>query len=162
MYRWLVFVHVLGVFLFLMAHGISAGVAFGVYKERQLDRLRALLELSTASYGIMYGGLLLLLIMGIITGFVGKWWGSGWIWLSLVLLIVIAGAMNGLGSRYYTRVRRAVGSPYLEGNKIQPPLPPASSEEIDALLKAGKPMLLTVLGVGGIAVIAWLMMFKSF
>ena len=162
MYRWLVFVHVLGVFLFLMAHGISAGVAFGVHKERQLDRLRALLELSSASYGIMYGGLLLLLITGIINGFIGKWWGTGWIWTSLVLLIVISGAMNGIGSRYYARVRKAVGSPYLERNKVQPPLPPASSDEIDALLKAGKPVLLTMIGVVGIAVIAWLMMFKPF
>ena len=162
MYRWLVFVHVLGVFLFLMAHGISAGVAFRVRDERNLDRLRALLEFSTASYGIMYAGLMLLLLAGIVTGFMGKWWGTGWIWLSIVLLVLITGAMTGLGSRYYTKLRRAVGSPYMERNKVQPPLPPASSEEIEALLKAGKPVLLTTIGVVGIAVIAWLMMFKPF
>jgi hypothetical protein len=162
MYRWLVFVHVLGVFLFLMAHGISAGVAFRVRDERNLDRLRALLEFSTASYGIMYAGLMLLLLAGIVTGFMGKWWGTGWIWLAIVLLVLITGAMTGLGSRYYTKLRRAVGSPYMERNKVQPPLPPASSEEIEALLKAGKPMLLTTIGVVGIAVIAWLMMFKPF
>jgi hypothetical protein len=162
MYPWLVYLHVIGVFLFLMAHGISAGVAFRVYNERQLDRLRALLELSTASYGIMYLGLIVLLLTGIITGFAGRWWGQGWIWVSLVLLIVVTGAMTAMGTGYYTQVRKAAGSPYREGNKVQPPQAPASPEEIDALLKAGKPMLLTGIGAGGIVVIAWLMMFKPF
>jgi len=37
-----------------------------------------------------------------------------------------------------------------------------SASEIDALLAAGRPMLLAVIGFGGAAVIAWLMMFKPF
>ena len=46
----------------------------------------------------------------------------------------------------------------------QPPSEPLSAEEIDALLSRShsRPMLLTVIGFGGIAVIAWLMMFKPF
>jgi hypothetical protein len=162
MYRWLVFIHVLGVFLFLMAHGISAGVSFRVRVERNLERLRALLELSSASYGIMYGGLVLLLLAGIIAGFAGKWWGKGWIWLSLILLIVETGAMSGLGSSFYNRARKAVGSPYRAGRGIHPADPPASPEEIDTLLQAGKPVLLTAIGAVGIVIIAWLMMFKPF
>ncbi len=39
-----------------------------------------------------------------------------------------------------------------------------NAEEIDALLSrsGSRPTLLTVLGFGGVAVIAWLMMFKLF
>lgn len=34
MYPWLVLLHVLGVFGFLMAHGVSVGVAFALRQER--------------------------------------------------------------------------------------------------------------------------------
>ena len=42
------------------------------------------------------------------------------------------------------------------------PIEPSSAEEIDALLSQGNPVLLTIVGFGGIVVIAWLMMFKPF
>jgi len=110
----------------------------------------------------MYASLGLLLLTGIIAAFMGNWWGRGWIWLSLGLLVAIMVAMTALGSRYYTQVRKAVGVEYMEGMKMQPPLDPASPEVIDALLARGRPMLIAVIGFGGIAVIAWLMMFKPF
>jgi hypothetical protein len=162
MYFVLKYLHVLGVFMFLMAHGVSAGVAFQVRKERNLERLRALLELSAASYSVMYGGLVLLLLSGIISGFMGHWWGRGWIWVSLGLLIVISVAMYFMGSQYYGQVRQSLGAPYMEKNKIQPPPEPASQETIDALLKTGRATLLAVIGFGGVAVITWLMIFKPF
>jgi hypothetical protein len=42
------------------------------------------------------------------------------------------------------------------------PIPPAPREELDAILAEGKPVLLTVIGYGGVALIAWLMMSKPF
>jgi len=162
MYPWLVFLHVIAIFGFLLAHGASASVSFRLRSERNLDRLRALIELSAGSYGVMYASLGLLLLTGIIAAFMGNWWGRGWIWLSLGLLVAIMVAMTALGSRYYTQVRKAVGVEYMEGMKMQPPLDPASPEVIDALLARGRPMLIAVIGFGGIAVIAWLMMFKPF
>ncbi len=44
----------------------------------------------------------------------------------------------------------------------QPPVTSAGPNELDALLARGNPMLLTVIGYGGFAVITWLMMFKPF
>jgi len=70
--------------------------------------------------------------------------------------------MGVLGSRTYGYVRKAAGLPYFEGMKQQPAAEPASADEIDALLAKGNPVLLTLIGYGGLAVIAWLMMFKSF
>ena len=106
---------------------------------------------------------MLLLILGVVLGFMGSWWGRAWIWLSLIPLIAIMAIMGILGLRIYGEARKAVGLPqnYRRG-QVQPLLEPASSEEIDTVLSRGNPMLLTILGFGGIAVIAWLMMFKPF
>jgi len=162
MYPWLVFLHVIATFGFLLAHGASASVSFRLRSERNLDRLRALIELSAGSYGVMYASLGLLLLTGIIAAFMGNWWGRGWIWLSLGLLVAIMVAMTTLGSGYYGQVRKAAGLQFMEGTRPHPPLEPASPEVIDALLARGRPMLIAVIGFGGIAVIAWLMMFKPF
>lgn len=164
MHPWIVFVHLLGVFGFLLAHGASASVAFALRRERNLDRVRALLELSSNSYGVMYASLLVLLVGGIVGGFTypGGAWSWGWIWISLGLLIAILVAMTLLGSSIYGGARKATGLPFMEGMKQHPPIEPASAEELDALLAKGNPLLLTIVGYGGIAVIAWLMMFKPF
>ncbi len=162
MYPWIVFLHVIGVFGFLLAHGVSASAAFALRRERNLERIRALLDVSSSSLGVLYGALLLLLVTGIVAGFMLNWWSQGWIWLSLGLLIAIVVAMYAMGSNYYSRVRKAVGLAYMDGSKQHPPVEPANAPEIDALLAAGRPMLLVVIGFGGAAGIAWLMMFKPF
>lgn len=162
MYLWFVFLHIVGILLFVTAHGVSASAYFQIRRERNLDRLRALAELSATSYPLTYIGLLLLLVTGIITGFMVHWWSSGWIWVSILLLIAIIVAMVVFGSSYFTRVRKAVGSPYRDGNKLHPPDEPTSMAEIEAILAAGKPWLLTLIGFGGLIVVAWLMIFKPF
>jgi len=162
MYPGLVFLHVVGVFGFLMAHGISAGVAFTLRSERNLERVRGLLMLSAASYPVMYGSLALLTGVGIVLGFMGSWWGHAWIWVSLILLIAVAALMGRFGSRIYGEARKLCGLPYMERGKIQPPIEPAGTSEIAAVLAQGNPMLLTIIGFGGILIIAALMMFKPF
>ena len=160
MYLWLVFLHVIGVFGFLMSHGVSARVYFALRRERNVDRIRLLLQMSSGTVRAMGGSLLLLFVTGIITGFMGQWWSHGWIWLSLILLVVLYVAMAALGSRMLNEVRQGVGLPSAYG---QPPRPEMlSPEELDALLNRLQPMRLAVIGFGGLAVIAWLMMFKPF
>lgn len=68
MYEFVIFLHVVGVFLFLLAHGASNAVAFALRKERNMERVRALLMLSPSTFGMMYGGLLLILITGLVGG----------------------------------------------------------------------------------------------
>jgi MFS family permease len=110
----------------------------------------------------MYLSLLLLLASGIIAGFMGQWWDSGWIWASLLLLIAIIVAMAILGGAIYSRVRKAAGLPYSERGKPFPAEPPRSPEEVQTQLAMANPILLAVVGYGGILVILWLMMFKPF
>ena len=47
-YRLVVFLHVIGLFGFLMAHGVSASVYFALRHKRNGDHLRWLLQLSSA------------------------------------------------------------------------------------------------------------------
>ena len=160
MYPWLVFLHVIGLFGFLMAHGVSAGVYFALRHERQIDRLRWLLQLSTGAARVMLLSLLMLVVTGVIAGFMGRWWSHGWIWLSLILLVAIYAAMGMMGSRLLNQVRQGIGLPSSYG---QPPqAEPLSAEELNALLDHIQPTRLAVIGFGGLALIAWLMMFKPF
>ena len=52
MHPWIVFLHVLGVFGFRVAHGASANASFALQRERNLERVRVLLEPSANSYGV--------------------------------------------------------------------------------------------------------------
>lgn len=162
MHAWIVFLHVLAVFGFLIAHGVSAVVAFTLLRERNLERIKLLLELSGNSYRIMYPSLYALFLLGLIAGFTGKWWGEGWIWASIVLFIVLIIAMAVVGGSVYSGARKAAGLPYAERGKLMSPVLPAPREELDAILAKGKPVLLTAIGYGGVALLAWLMMFKPF
>ena len=162
MYKWLVFLHVLGVFGFLMSHGVAASVAFMLRRERNPERVNTLLNLSSSSIGILHGSIFVLLITGIINGFLGKWWGQGWIWVALGLLIAMYVYMGVVASGYYGQVRKAVGLPYMRGAKQFPATEPTSDQEIDSLLNRSHPGQLAATGLGALAIIAWLMVFKPF
>jgi small-conductance mechanosensitive channel len=162
MYPWIVFLHLLGLLGFVLAHGASAAAAFALRRERGLEKVQALLLLSTSTYGVMYISLLVLLVTGIIAGFMGQWWGWGWIWVSLGLLVAIIVAMSILGSPVYGRARKAAGLPYFEGGKQRPAEPAPNPAELDAALSRANPVLLAVIGYVGLALITWLMMFKPF
>ncbi len=162
MYTWIVFLHLTGVFVFLLGHGASANVAFKLRGERNPDRIRALLDLSLTSFGGMYVGLLLLLITGIIAGFMGNHWIHGWIWASIVLLIALFVLMYLLGTSYYNKVRHAVGVPIYKRSDQQPLGETKSEPEITALVNTSQPLIVMVVGVVGLLLLLWLMMFKPF
>jgi hypothetical protein len=161
-YAWTIYLHVLGLFAFLLAHGTAASAGFALQKEHNLERIRALLYLSGTSHRAMYPSLLVIVLSGILAGFQGSWWVSGWIWLSLGLLIVLVAAMYAMGGKMYSAARKAAGLPYFENGKPQPPVPAESQEEVERCIRKANPMLLLVLGYGGLALIAWLMIFKPF
>lgn len=162
MYRWIILLHVIGAFGFFMAHGISIAVALRLRHEHQIERLRPLLELSDISKMSARVSLLVILLSGIAGGFMLNWWRMGWIWVSLILLVLVTVVMMRGVSPYFNKLRKAIGSPYLEGGKRQPALEPAPAAEIEAMLKRSNFMGMTVVGLGILAVIVFLMMFKPF
>ena len=162
MYPWIVFLHVAATFGFVLAHGASAAAAFTLRRERNLERIRALLSLSTSTFNVMYISLLVLLVSGVTAGVMGKFWGYIWIWAALGVLIALMVGMTIFGTGFYGQVRKAVGLEFFENWRPHPPIEPASAEEIDSLLSRSQPVFLTLLGYGGLLIILWLMMFKPF
>jgi hypothetical protein len=161
-YPWLVLLHVVGAFGFVLSHGVSAYMAIALRRERDPARIRALLDLSSVSLGGMYGSLALLLIAGIAAGIVGGWFGRAWIWLALVTLVIVIVAMYAMASRYYGELRSAVGLPSYRDQKGGPPPAPASPETVAAMLASPIPGAILAVGLIGLLVILWLMVVKPF
>ena len=154
-YTWWVYLHVAGVLVFLLAHGISMGVALRLRQERDPRRIMALLDLSSMSITGLYVGLVLLLTGGVVAGFVGDWWGKGWIWVALGTLIALMVFMYVGASPYYKRLRTIVGA-MVEGSEA------VSEERLSALLVGPRAVVLAVVGVLGLLFILYLMFFKPF
>jgi hypothetical protein len=159
LYNWVVFLHVLGAFTFVLAHGVSAGVSLKLRREREGPRVQALLDLSNTATQGMHVGLVILLIGGITAGFMAGLWGRGWIWTAVALLVVMIAFMFARASRYYGEVRRAAGLPYyIPGKGSGDP----AAGELARLLGSSRAMELTAVGTIGLVAIIWLMVMKPF
>jgi hypothetical protein len=166
LYPWLVFVHVVSAFGFVLVHGVAVFVAFRIRQECDRSRIAALLDLSAASLPLMYGLLLIVVASGITAGGIGGWLGRLWIWAAIGALVVVAVAMGRIASPHYLRIRQLVGA------SISPrqarALPPLSSDcetierELAARLHSRRAELLAAVGGGGLLIVIWLMLVKPF
>lgn len=159
-YPWIVVAHVIGAFLFVFAHGVSAFVAFRLRAERRTDHIATLIGLSSASINVMYVGLLVLLLAGVAAGFVGDWWGSAWIWASIGILVAVMTAMYLVATRYYIAVRHAVGISAPQDGKDAVAPTPMTADDLDVLLTSRRPEMLAAIGGIGLVAIVWLMLVK--
>jgi len=151
-YRWLVFIHIVGVLGFVMSHGVSM-VALRLRTERDRTRIAELLQFSGTSVMASYVSLGILLIGGVWAGFRLDWWDYGWIWVSLGVLVFMIVEMGAVARPYYQRLKEAV--------ELRPSgVPRRSDEELDAMLRSRLPLLNTVLGYASLLLITWLMVWK--
>lgn len=160
--QYLLLAHLLGLALFLLAHGVSMFLVVALRRERNPDRLRALLDLSLMSVPVSYVGLLLIVASGIWLGFVGGYWGQGWIWTAIVVLVATIVFMGAMGSIYFGKLRVAVGlQPSRRTSQVTlGPVAPAA--ELDALLAKPQPGLTMIVGLLGLLILVWLMVLKPF
>lgn len=161
MYEWVRFLHVFGAFLFVAAHGASMLVAFRLRSTRDRERIAELLQMSAYSLGLLYIGLLIMLVGGIVAGFMGNHWGSLWIWAALGILTVVIVVMYMVATPFYGRMRAAAG---IEGfvEKADRYKPPATPDQLEQLASSSRPFVLAAVGGIGMVVILWLMLFKPF
>jgi hypothetical protein len=161
-HSWIVFVHVVGVILFLIGHGVSVFVAFQLRTERDVASVRTLLNLSRRSIALMSTGLIIWFLGGILAGFSGSWWTSGqlWIWASLVIAVVVVGMMTPMGRFYFNRIRTAVGVDP-KTNAVDANFE-VDQGALDAAIASGNPVVLAVIGIGALVILAWLMVVKPF
>ncbi len=163
-YNWLVFAHILGIFGFLLAHGSAAAVSFRLRKERSVERIRTLLDLSQSVAVVGRISLLVVLVAGIALGFIGSWWRYGWIWAALGVFVIMSVSMSPLAQRSFNQLRqltqahgaKSSGSDALKtgGALVE--------KQLDVIVAGLHPVALTVVGFGGLTIILWLMMFKPF
>jgi hypothetical protein len=159
---WTLFFHLAGMAGFLLAHGTSAGLAFALRREHDPERMRRLLQLSEASFGVLYPSLLVLVAAGVVGAFRLHAWSQGWIWVSIGVLAVVLVVMSTLGGGSYSGLRKALGIKYREGFKILPGAAPGTQAEIDAAAARLQPLLIAAVGIVSLAVLLYLMIAKSF
>jgi len=152
MYRFWLFVHIGGLLLFVAGHGMSAAAGMRLRRERDPTRMAALLDASASARGSTYAGMALLGAGGLADAFLGHWWSAGWVWMSVGAFLAMAGILVALAIPYYRRLRQAVTRAASGGG----------GEEIERLAQSPVPLTVLLVGLIGLGVILWLMVFEPF
>jgi hypothetical protein len=162
MYQWIVLLHIVGAFVFVLSHGASVWVVHAIARERDARRIGALSDLSSLSLGGAYIGLLLLLVGGIWAGIFANHFSRAWIWVALVVFLAVAIAMYVIATPFCKRLRLGLGQ-RVQGLAKDAPDPIAlSDEEIVAIAASAPATVLNAVGGIGLVVILWLMVLKPF
>ena len=154
MHRWWVFLHIAGAFGFLMAHGVSAYVVASA-PARSVTRhasasCSSSRRLRSASCGIRSASCS---SAGSLAGFTGHFWGQGWIWAAIVILVVVMVAMYAMGTTWAKRLRTISGA-MVGGTEA------VSRSQFEDILRSKRPYTIAAIGFVGLLAILWLMIFK--
>lgn len=161
-YPWIVLLHVVGAFLFVLSHGASVWVVNAIAREQDTRRIGALADVSGLSLSGAYVGLLLLLVGGIWAGIVANHFSRAWIWVALVVFFAVAIAMYVVATPFFKRLRLALGQRVQGMAKDAPDPTAAPDDQIVAIAAAAPAMALNAVGGIGLVVILWLMVVKPF
>jgi hypothetical protein len=145
LYSLLNFLHLVGLAVFLLAHGVSGGASFAL-RGPVSPASRQVLMWPRRAAMFANPGLLLVIITGVWMSFIGSLWDKGWIWISIAILVAVIAAMLYLARPYY-EARRIARQP--DGNPAQP-------------LGRARPMAAAGVGGVGLLLILGLMVFKPF
>ena len=80
----------------------------------------------------------------------GGYFGQGWIWAAIVVLVAIIVLMYALASRYYARVARPSGCARTRRPRTRPDPTPVSAEELALLVDSRRPDVIGLVGVIGL------------
>ncbi len=145
LYVWLKFFHLFGLAVFLFAHGVSGGASVALRAPVSPDT-RRLLQLSQRSSFVANPALLVVIATGVWMTFTGHFWGRGWLWAAIVVLVALLAAM-GFISRPYYMARDAARQP---------------DEVVADRLRQARPVAAIWIGSIGLALLVLLMVFKPF
>ena len=159
MYNWLVFLHIFFAFLLMLAHGVHASAMLKFRGEP--DPEKSLTFFSNVP-DIKYVRFLYVVmgIFGFSAAFTTKWWKLGWTWTSAVVFLMVAYVMVKYGARYYGIIFDAANR-LIEAKKTDTNVE-AAQKEFDEARFMPHAMIVSVVGIVGLAIILWLMRFKPF
>jgi hypothetical protein len=159
MYNWLVFLHIFFAFLFMLAHGVHAAAMLSFRAESDPERSLTHFTIVPAPTLIR----VLTVLMGlpaIVAAFLSSWWSRGWVWASIGVFLGISFVMVKYGAGYYSLIERAAMDA-IEAKKTNTNLAVALKKFDDAR-RSPQAIIVSIVGIGGLAIILWLMRFKPF
>ena len=159
MYNWLVFLHVLFALLFMLAHGPHVIAMLNFRGEPDPERSLSFFNIVPNIKYVRYlyaamGG------FGFAAAFIAGWLNKGWIWTSAAVFLMVTYVMYKYGAGYYGIIFDA-SNRLIEAKKTNENLP-AAQKEYDEARNAPHAMIVSVVGIVGLAVILWLMRFNPF
>ena len=159
MLEWVVVLHVAAVLAFMLAHGVHVAAMWAMRAEP--DPERALTMFNPVPSATTLRVLLAVIVAsGVLAGFMGSWWDRGWIWTSLGLLLGISVFMWRFGGGFYGLLQAAAEQAVAARTSGAPD--PQAQAAFDAVRGGWHTVGVSVVGLGGLAIILWLMMFKPF
>ncbi|MFZ0626542.1 MAG: hypothetical protein WAN34_08600 [Acidimicrobiia bacterium] len=153
-YNWLRYLHVASALAFIGIHGTSMVVLYVVRGETDRKRIEALMGFSAKTVLPMYISLAAVAGTGLWMGFeVTGWFSRAWYWVALGLLILITALMFLVARPFGERILAACG--------IRPSgVPRRSDEELRQILHSQRTNVITGIGIVGLGLILYLMLFK--
>lgn len=159
MYNWLVVLHILFAFLMMLTHGAHAAAMLKFRGEPDPEKSLAFFsnvpDLNYVRYLYIAMG-----VFGFAAAIFTGWWNKGWVWSSAVVFAIVAWAMYKYGTGYYYIISDTARR-LIEAKKTNVDLPAAQKEFDDARFMPNA-MIVSIVGILGLAVILWLMRFKPF
>ncbi len=154
LHQWIHFLHIASALGFVGVHGASIVVLYAIRNESDRGRIENLLGFSAKTVVAMYLSLALVVGTGFWAGFAEpEVFGQAWFWWSLVILALTTVLM--------WFVARPFGKRVLAACEIRPSgVPRASDVELAQILRSQRTNLITLIGVGGLGTILYLMIFK--
>ena len=152
-FRWLLYLHIASVLALLGTHGTSMTVLYRIRRERDRSRILDLVTLSGETIMPMYISLAAIVVTGVLVGLKVHVFSEWWIWAAIVILVVVAALMGAIARPYFARVKEAC--------QVRPSgVPRVSDEELTEILKAPTAHVISAIGVIGLVVILYLMVFQ--
>lgn len=159
MYNWLVFLHVFFALAFMLAHGVHATEVLSFRNEKDPERILAFFSMvpKTTLIRVLT---VLMGVSGFIAAFITPWWRQGWVWTSAVVFLIISYIMYRYGGDYIGSTLDAAEH-LIEARKTNTDVETAL-REFDEARTAPHPIVVSIVGMVGLAIILWLMRFKPF
>jgi hypothetical protein len=154
MYLSFVVLHLAGLVLFALCHGVSMFVAFRIRGRSDRSLVTELLDLSQRANQVAYLGLLLLIVGGIGAALQVGSLSSTWVVATTVTLIVVVIAMYAIAAGFYYPLRKQLSEPNPDGG------PALDGDRLAAALDNRRPDLLAAVGLGGLLLMIALMVLK--
>ena len=159
MYNGLVFLHVFFALLLMLAHGAHAAAMLKFRgepdPEQSLTFFSNVPDIKYVRYLYIAMG-----VFGFAAAIYTGWWNKGWIWASAIIFAIISWVMYQYGAGYYSIIFDTANR-LIEARKTNTNVP-AVQKEFDDARDMPNAMIVSIVGIVGLAIILWLMRFKPF